>query len=209
MTTELGAKTSYIQPDQITIDFLKSKGIDSFETFATDPGYKFAAEHCFDVSGLTPQLAAPSSVDNVHPVGELLGKPIDQAFLGTCTGGSVPDLAIAAQILKGKKINPRTRLVVVPASKAVLLEAMALGYIQTLVEAGATLVTPGCAACLGTHQGMLAAGENCITSSSRNFPGRMGHNRAEIYVASPAAVAAAALEGRIADPAKYLQVERE
>ena len=204
MTTELGAKTSYIQPDDITMEFMKDKVTHPFEIFNTDPGYQYAAEHTFDISGLTPQIAAPFSVDNVYSVSELAGRPIHQAFLGTCTGGRVEDLAIAAKILQGKTINPHTRLVVVPASKAVLQEAIAQGYLQTLLEAGATFVTPGCAACLGTHQGMLAAGESCITSSSRNFPGRMGHSKAEIYVASPAAVAAAALEGKIVDPTKYL-----
>jgi homoaconitate hydratase family protein len=204
MTTELGAKTSYIQPDHVTLQYLVEKQVRDFEIIETDPGYQYAAEHTYDVSGIGPQVAAPSSVDNVSAVSDLLGVPIDQAFLGTCTGGRVPDLAVAAKILKGKRINPRTRLVVVPASKRVLLEAINLGYIQTLVEAGATLVTPGCAACLGTHQGMLAAGERCITSSSRNFPGRMGHSQAEIYVASPASVAAAALEGKIVDPREYV-----
>ncbi len=106
--------------------------------------------------------------------------------------------------IKGKKVHPGTRFLIVPASKGVLLEAMAKGYMQTLVEAGATFVTPGCAACLGTHQGILAAGETCISASSRNFPGRMGHPKAEIYIGSPASVAAAALEGEIADPTQYL-----
>lgn len=204
MTTEMGAKTSYIQPDEITAEFLKGKVKHEYEVFTTDPGYQYAAEHSFDVSELTAQIAAPHSVDNVKPVGELIGTPVQQAFLGTCTGGRVADLAIAANILKGKTINPKTRFVVVPASKGVLLEAMEKGYMQILVEAGATFVTPGCAACLGTHQGMLAAGENCITASSRNFPGRMGSTKAGIYVASPAAVAAAALEGKIVDPSKYV-----
>jgi 3-isopropylmalate/(R)-2-methylmalate dehydratase large subunit len=204
MTTEMGAKTSYIQPDEITLDFLKNKIKHTYEIFMTDPGYEYAAEHTFDVSELKPQIAAPHSVDNVSDVTEFIGTTINQAFLGTCTGGRVEDLAIAAKILAGKKINPRTRFLVVPASKGVFLEAMAKGYIQALVEAGATFVTPGCAACLGTHQGMLASGETCITSSSRNFPGRMGHSKAEIYVASPAAVAAAALEGKIVDPSKYV-----
>lgn len=204
MTTEMGAKTSYIQPDEVTLAYLDEKGITDYQIFHTDPGYQYAAEHTFDVSGLTPQLAAPHSVDNVKPIGELVGIPVNQAFLGTCTGGRVQDLAIAAKILQGKHIHPRTRFVVVPASKQVFLEAMALGHIQTLVEAGATFVTPGCAACLGTHEGMLAADETCITSSSRNFPGRMGHTQARIYVGSPAAVAAAALEGKIVDPALYL-----
>ncbi len=205
MTTEMGAKTSYIQPDEITLAFLKEKVKHDYEIFTTDPGYKYAAEHTFDVSRLKPQVAAPHSVDNVSDIGEFVGTKINQAFLGTCTGGRVEDIAVAAKILKGKHINLRTRFIVVPASKGVFLEAMAKGYIQDLVEAGATFVTPGCAACLGTHQGMLAAGETCITSSSRNFPGRMGHNKAGIYVASPAAVAAAALEGKIVDPAKYVE----
>lgn len=204
MTTEMGAKTSYIQPDEITFEFLKGKVNHDYEVFTTDPGYQYAAEHTFDVSELTAQIAAPHSVDNVKPVGEFIGTPVQQAFLGTCTGGRVADLAVAAKILKGKTINPKTRFVVVPASKGVLLEAMEKGYMQTLVEAGATFVTPGCAACLGTHQGMLAAGENCITASSRNFPGRMGSTKAGIYIGSPAAVAAAALEGKIVDPSKYV-----
>ncbi len=207
MTTELGAKTSYIQPDAITMEYLNSKGTKDYQIFETDPGYRYAAEHTYDVSELTPQVAAPSSVDNVFPIAAVAGEPIHQAFLGTCTGGRVADLAIAARILKGKTINPRTRLVVVPASKSVLLEAIEKGYLKTLIEAGATFVTPGCAACLGTHQGMIAAGESCITSSSRNFPGRMGHNQAKIYVASPAAVAAAALTGKITDPTPYLNEE--
>ena len=204
MTTEMGAKTSYIQPDDITLEFLRERVERDYQIFTTDAGYQYAAEHTWDVSDLKPQLAAPHSVDNVHPLSEFIGKPVHQAFLGTCTGGRVEDLAVAARIVKGRKVHPATRFLVVPASRGVLLEAMARGYMQTLVEAGATFVTPGCAACLGTHQGMLAAGETCISASSRNFPGRMGHPEAEIYVGSPAAVAAAALEGKIVDPVKYL-----
>jgi len=204
MTTEIGAKTAYIQPDEITLDFLRSRVKHDFQVFSTDPGFKYAAEHTFSVSALKPQLAAPNSVDNVHALEEFIGIPIHQAFLGTCTGGRVEDLAFAAKILKGKKIHKRTRFIVVPASRGVLLEAMAKGIMQTLVEAGATFVTPGCAACLGTHEGILASGENCITASSRNFPGRMGSTEARIYVGSPASVAAAALEGQITDPSKYL-----
>lgn len=204
MTTEMGAKTSYIQPDEITMEFVKEKVTREYEIFTTDPGYQYAAEHTFDVSQLKPQLAAPFSVDNVADVTAFIGRKIDQAYLGSCTGGRVEDLAVAAKILAGKKINSRTRFVVVPASKGVFLEAMQKGYIQTLVEAGATFVTPGCAACLGTHQGMLASGETCITSTNRNFPGRMGHTKGEIFLGSPAAVAAAALEGKITDPSDYI-----
>ena len=205
MTTELGAKTAYIQPDEITLEFLKQRVTHEYEIFNTDPGYKYVAEHTFDVTGMTPQIAAPHSVDNVSPVEKYVGTLVNQAFLGTCTGGRVEDLALAAKILAGKKINPHTRFIVVPASKSVLLEAMANGTMKTLVEAGATFVTPGCAACLGTHEGMLGAGEVCITASSRNFPGRMGSNKANIYLGSPASVAAAALEGKIVDPTEYLK----
>lgn len=204
MSTEMGAKTCYIQPDAVTMEYLKDKVTSDYEIYTTDEGYQYAAEHTFDVSNLKPQLAVPFSVDNVSDVTEFIGRPINQAYLGSCTGGRVPDLAIAAKILAGKKINPNTRFVVVPASKSVFLEAMAKGYIQTLVEAGATFVTPGCAACLGTHEGMLASGETCITSTNRNFPGRMGHTKAEIFLGSPAAVAVAALEGKIADPSNYI-----
>lgn len=204
MTTELGAKTAYIQPDGITAEFLQARGLGDREAVTTDPGFRYADERCFDVTGLTPQVALPHSVDRVADIGEHLGRPVDQAYLGTCTGGRVEDLAVAARILAGRHIHPRTRFIVVPASKAVFLEAMARGYVQTLVAAGATFVTPSCAACLGTHQGLLAPGEVCMTASSRNFSGRMGSAEAEIIVASPASVAAAALEGRVADPTPYL-----
>jgi homoaconitate hydratase family protein len=204
MTTEMGAKTSYIQPDGITHEYLKNRVKQKYEIVNSDPDSSYATVHHYDVSDLEPQLAAPHSVDNVHPIREFMGRAVQQAFLGTCTGGRVEDLAVAARILKGRRIHEGTRFLIVPASKDVLLRAISLGYIQILLEAGATFVTPGCAACLGTHEGILASGETCISASSRNFPGRMGHSKAEIFIASPAAVAAAALEGKIVNPADYL-----
>ncbi|MGB7606108.1 MAG: 3-isopropylmalate dehydratase large subunit [Lutisporaceae bacterium] len=204
MTTEMGAKTCYIQPDEITLDYLKEKVTQEYEIFTTDPGYQYTADLTFDVSDLKPQIAAPHSVDNVSSITQFIGTPINQAYLGSCTNGRVEDLAIAAQILKGKKIHSHTRFIIVPASKNVLLESINKGYVQTLIEAGATFVTPGCASCLGTHEGLLAPGETCITATNRNFPGRMGSNKANIYLGSPAAVAAAALEGKIVDPSEYL-----
>lgn len=208
MTTEMGAKTCYIQPDEVTFAFLEENKVTDYEVFETDSDYRYSTELTFDVTDLHAQIAAPHSVDNVFPLSDYEGEAVHQAFLGTCTGGRVQDLAVAAHILKGRRINPNTRLIVVPASAQVLMEAMEKGYIQTLVEAGATLVTPGCAACLGTHEGMIAEGEVCITASNRNFPGRMGHSKAEIFLASPASVAAAALNGYITDPERYL-VEKE
>lgn len=204
MTTEMGAKTSWIQPDDVTYTFLQDKGIKDYTVYKTDPDFTYYAEHSFDVSSLEPQLAAPHSVDNVAPVSLHAGKAVQQAYLGTCTGGRLEDLTVAARILDGKKIAKDTRLIVVPASKKVLLDAMETGVMQTLVTAGATFVTPGCAACLGVHEGMLASGETCITASSRNFPGRMGSGNAEIFIGSPAAVAAAALTGKLTDPTPLL-----
>lgn len=205
MSTEMGAKASYIQPDAITMEFLNKKVTRAYEIYHTDADFCYADEVSFDVSELKPQLAAPFSVDNVYDLTQFLGRPIDQAYLGSCTGGRAEDIGIAASILKGKKVASRTRFVIVPASKGVFLEAMEKGYVQTLVEAGATFVTPGCAACLGTHEGMLASEETCITTTNRNFPGRMGHTKAEIFLGSPAAVAAAALEGKIVDPMHYVK----
>jgi len=203
MSTEMGAKTSYIQPDEITMEFLEKKVTKEYEIFHTDEDFKYEEEVTFDITNLKPQIAAPFSVDNVFDVSEFIGQEIDQAYLGSCTGGRADDIAIAAKILKDKKVAPRTRFVIVPASKGVFLEAMENGDVQTLVTAGATFVTPGCAACLGTHQGMLTSGERCITTTNRNFPGRMGEVSAKIFLGSPAAVAAAALEGKIVDPTDY------
>jgi 3-isopropylmalate/(R)-2-methylmalate dehydratase large subunit len=204
MTTEMGAKTAWVQPDAVTFAFLKDKGIRDYAVYETDRGFRYHAEHNFELSGLEPQVAVPHSVDNVAPLSGSAGLAVQQAYLGTCTGGRIEDLSVAARIVKGRKVHKNTRFIVAPASKKVLLDAMSTGVMQTLAEAGATLVTPGCAACLGVHEGVLASGERCISASNRNFPGRMGSTGAEIYLASPAAVAASALTGKISDPSPYL-----
>lgn len=210
MTTEMGAKSAYIQPDDVTLDFLKDKVKRDYEPVESDPDFQYAEELFFDVSRIQPQLATPYSVDNVRPLSELVGTPVHQAYLGSCTGGRAEDIAIAATILKGQRVNKNTRLVVVPASQQVYLESLRKGDVETLVEAGATFVTPGCAACLGTHEGILASGEVCIASTNRNFPGRMGHIKSAIYLGSPAAVAAAALNGHITEPSEILaKLEQE
>lgn len=204
MTTEMGCKTSYIQPDAVTMAFLQKHVTRPYKIYDTDEGYPYAAELTYDVSEIPPQVAAPSSVDNVFPLEQYAGTSIDEAYLGSCTGGRLEDLAVAAQILRGKHLPKTTRMIVVPASKQVMEDAMAQGYIQELMTAGCTVTAPGCAACLGVHQGMLAGGEVCISSTNRNFPGRMGHVDGRIFLASPAAVAASAVAGRIADPTAYL-----
>ena len=204
MSTEMGCKASYIQPDAVTMEFLKKNVIRPYKIYETDEDYSYAAELTYDVSAIRPQVAAPSSVDNVFPLEKYAGTSIDEAYLGSCTGGRLEDLAVAARILKGSHLPKTTRMIVVPASKKVMEDAISLGYIQELMSAGATITAPGCAACLGVHQGMLAGGEVCISSTNRNFPGRMGHVDGKIFLASPAAVAASAREGRITDPAACL-----
>ena len=173
----------------------------------TDPGYEYTESYVFDVSALEPQLACPSSVENVHSLASVTAEGmvrIDQGYIGSCTGGREEDLAAAARILKGRHIAPYTRLVVVPASAEVMRSCMAKGYLADLMEAGATIVTPGCGACLGAHEGVLAPGEVCITATNRNFPGRMGSTGAKMYLASPATVAASMITGTITDPRPYL-----
>ena len=153
---------------------------------------------------LEPQVSAPSSVDNVHPISQEAGIPVNQCFIGPCTGGRFTDFAAAASILRGKKIAPNVRLIVIPASDEVLKRCIAEGVLQELLDAGATISTPGCGPCLSAHEGVLAEGEVCVTASNRNFPGRMGHRNAKIYLASPATVAASALTGRLTDPRTVL-----
>ncbi len=157
-----------------------------------------------DASKLSPQIACPPDVNNVVPVEEVEHVRIDQVFLGTCTNGRLDDLAIAANIMQGKTIHPQTRMVVVPASREIYLEAMRLGYLETFIQAGASVGTPGCGPCIGRHFGVLAPGERALTTMNRNFTGRMGDPTAEIYLGSPATAAATALCGHITDPRNFL-----
>ncbi len=156
------------------------------------------------MSDLVPQIACPHAVDNVVDISEVEGTPIDEVYIGTCTNGRYSDLKMAAELLKGKRVSPNVRFIVAPASREVLLKAMDDGIIRTFVEAGAAVVTPGCGPCVGTHNGVPADGERVLSTANRNFKGRMGNPNAFIYLGSPLVAAATALEGRIADPRKYL-----
>ncbi|MFW5928300.1 MAG: aconitase/3-isopropylmalate dehydratase large subunit family protein, partial [Thermoplasmatota archaeon] len=205
MAVEMGAKTSYIQPDEEVLDYVDKRTDREYKVYETDDDFEYSEEFHFDVNDLEPQVAVPENIDNVKPISEVEEIPINQVFLGTCTNGRLEDIKVAAKILKGKRIHPDTRLIVVPASRNVLLEAEREGYMESLVEAGATFTTPGCGPCLGAHEGVLAAGETCVTTSSRNFPGRMGSTEADIYAASPAIAAASALKGKLTDPRPYMQ----
>ena len=207
MAVEMGVKTAYMQPNQDVLDYVSKRAVRPYEVQDTDPGFAYGESHVFDVSGMEPQLACPHSVDNVDTLAHVTANreiKLSQGYIGSCTGGREEDIAVAARIVKGRHIPPYSRLVVVPASSEVMLSCMEKGYIQDLMNAGATITTPGCGACLGAHEGIIAPGETCISSTNRNFPGRMGSNQASIYLASPATVAASIINGRITDPRDYL-----
>jgi 3-isopropylmalate/(R)-2-methylmalate dehydratase large subunit len=205
MGVEMGAKFAIIPADNVTLKWLAGRNKDRkpvLQYADKDAVYSLIRE--YDVSKISPQLAKPHAVDNNAHVEEVSGTRIDEAYLGTCTNGRLEDLTIAAKILKGKKVHPDVRFIVAPASKDIYLAAIKNGIINVLVEAGGSVVTPGCGPCVGTHNGVPSAGEVVISSANRNFKGRMGNPDAFIYLASPATVAASAIEGRITDPRKYL-----
>ena len=205
MAIEMGAKAGLMEADEKTYNWLKLHSDQEFTSVTVDADANYYKVLEFDVANLEPQVAKPHRVDNVAPLSEVKGTPIQQAVLGTCTNGRLEDLRIAASILAGKRIHPDVRFIVAPASRKIYLEAMEEGIIQRLVEAGAAVVTPGCGPCVGTHNGVPSDGETVISTANRNFKGRMGNSNAEIYLASPATVAASALTGVISDPRDFVK----
>jgi 3-isopropylmalate/(R)-2-methylmalate dehydratase large subunit len=200
MAIEVGAKAGIIEPDKKTIDYVKSRTTDEFSLFKSDSEAEYDRTMNVNVNGMSSQIACPDAVDNVKSVSELDDVELDQIYIGSCTNGRIEDLVAAADIIRGKKVNPRTRLVVVPASQEVFIEAMNLGLIQTFAEAGAAIATASCGACYGGHLGVLASGETCLSTTNRNFIGRMGDPNAKVYLGSPTVAAASALTGKITDP---------
>jgi len=202
MGVEMGAKNAVFPVDEITKGYLQEIGVKriSWNPEWADEGATYRQELDWNLAEIVPAIAVPHKVDKYKPVTELAGLEIQQCLIGTCTNGRASDFAVAAAILGGKKVSPDTRLLILPASRTELEEALDAGDIETLVSAGAVLLPPGCGPCLGAHQGCLAPGEKCISTSNRNFKGRMGCKDAEIYLASPATVAATALTGKITDP---------
>lgn len=200
MAAEMGAKNGVVEPDAVTRGWLDGRVKHEYEEIHADPDAAYDRSVEYDVSRLPPQVAKPHTVDNVVPVGEVAGTPINQGLIGTCTNGRQEDLAAAAEILRGKHIASGVRLLVLPASREVLLDAMEQGIITDLITAGATLLNPGCGPCLGAHEGCMAPGEVTISTANRNFKGRMGSKEAFIYLGSPATVAASTLTGAITDP---------
>jgi len=203
MAIEMGGKAGLIAADETTREWLRGRTDRDYPLLAPhNPHYERIVE--IDVSNLQPLVACPPDVNIVHPAGKKEDVKIDQVFLGTCTNGRLDDLEIAANILRGKTIHPEIRMVVVPASREIYLEAMRLGYLEVFARAGASVGTPGCGPCIGRHFGVLAPGERALTTMNRNFTGRMGDPTAEIYLGSPATVAATALTGHITDPRHFL-----
>jgi len=203
MAIEMGAKNGVCLPDDKTFTFLDGRAVNDYTPVFPDADAEYERVLEFDASKLVPQVAKPHTVDNVVSVEDVAGTKIDQALLGTCTNGRLEDLRLAAKILDGKTLAEGVRMLVLPASQEVLEGALKEGLIEPLVKAGAMLLNPGCGPCLGAHQGVLAPGEVCISTANRNFKGRMGSPDAEIYLASPATVAASAITGVITDPREF------
>jgi len=200
MAIEAGAKSGIVPPDDITKNYIQNRVKRGVRFFASDPDASYEAVHTFDVSSLEPQVALPNLPENVRAVSEVKGTPIDQVVIGSCTNGWLSDLRVAGGILKGKKVSERVRLIVIPATQAIYLEALREGLIEIFIQAGAAVSTPTCGPCLGGHMGVLAEGERALATTNRNFVGRMGHPRSEVYLCSPAVAAASAVSGFITAP---------
>jgi homoaconitase/3-isopropylmalate dehydratase large subunit len=204
MAVEMGAKNGVVEPDDKVREYLVGRTSETGEYMRSDPDAWYSDEMTFPVSKLEPVVATPSSVDNVRPVKKEEGVKIDQAFLGSCTNGRFEDLADAARILKGRRVKEWVRMIVIPASREVYSEALKAGLMETFVESGCSIFGSGCGPCPGGHLGVLGDGEVCISTSNRNFVGRMGSKESKLYLASPLTVAASAVMGEITDPRRLL-----
>ncbi len=203
MMAEFGAKNAYLPPDEGVFEYLEPHRTRAYTPLYPDADAEYAAEYTLDVSALEPQIARPHRPDRVVSLSQVAGQPVQQAFLGTCTNGRIEDLRAAAAVLRGQHV--RCRMVIIPASSQVYLQAAREGLIEVFLEAGAAIGTPGCGPCMGNHMGIPAPGEVTISSANRNFRGRMGTPESDVYLASPAVVAASAICGQIADPRELVQ----
>ncbi len=206
LAMEMGVKCAFLPPDGKTAEYLKGRLPDwsRYHEVHADPDARYERRIEVDLAQLEPMVACPHEVQNTKPIGEVVGTHIDQAFLGSCANAKYEDLVVAAGILKGRRVDPGVRLIITPGSKQIMLEAMNSGVLQTLLESGGMVTNPGCGACAGDG-GMLADGEVCLSTANRNFLGRMGSNQSQIYLSSPATLAASAVRGAIADPREFLR----
>lgn len=204
LAMEMGVKCAFIPPDSNTAGYLRDrlKNPERYHPVLADPDAVYEREIPVDLSTLEPMVACPHEVQNTKPIGQVEGTRIDQAFLGSCANAKYEDLVVAARILKGRRIHPGVRFIITPGSKEIMLEAVKSGVAATLLEAGGLFTNPGCGACAGDG-GVMADGEVCLSTANRNFLGRMGSSKAEIYLSSPATLAASAIKGSIADPREF------
>ena len=204
MAIEAGGKAGIFVPDEVTLAYAKARAARPYTPIYPDEGAEYATKIVIDAATLKPVVALPHLPENVKPAAECGEMKINQVFIGSCTNGRLRDMALAAAVLKGRETHPDVRLIVIPASYEVYNESMKRGYIQTFLDAGAVITTPSCGPCLGGHLGILADGERCLSTSNRNFVGRMGSTTSEVVLAGPLVAAAGAVLGRVADPREVL-----
>ena len=202
MAIEAGAKNGIFPVDDLTLDYIKERSTRQPKVYEADPDAEYTRTITINLSTLRPTVAYPHLPENTHPVEDARNIKIDQVVIGSCTNGRISDLRVAAEIMKGKHVAKNVRVIVIPATQKIYLEAMEAGYLRTFIEAGAVVSTPTCGPCLGGYMGILASGEKCVSTTNRNFIGRMGAIDSEIYLASPAVAAASALTGFITDPSE-------
>ncbi|MBI3998958.1 MAG: 3-isopropylmalate dehydratase large subunit [Armatimonadetes bacterium] len=204
MAVEAGGKNGIMEPDDVVLDWVRPRAKRPFEAVYADRGAEYTKVFEYETSGMEPVVSAPSSPGNVVPVREAAGVPVDQVFIGTCTNGRLEDLRVAARFLEGRKVHPRTRMLIIPATPNIYRQALEEGLIRIFIDAGAAVSASTCGPCIGGHMGVLAAGEVCVSTSSRNFVGRMGHRESKAYLSGPAVAAASAVLGRLAHPDEVL-----
>jgi len=200
MAIEAGGKNGIIAPDETTIGYVKERAKRPYRIYRSDDDARYVEVREYDVSKIEPQVAFPFKPENTKPISEVGNISIDQAVIGSCTNGRLEDLRLAAHVLKGRKVHPYVRLIVIPATQQIYMQALREGLVEIFIEAGGAVSTPTCGPCLGGHMGVLAKGERAISTTNRNFRGRMGHPESEVYLANPAIAAASAVLGRIGSP---------
>jgi 3-isopropylmalate/(R)-2-methylmalate dehydratase large subunit len=200
MAIEAGGKNGIIAPDEVTMEYIKSRAKRPYKLYTSDDDAKYERVIEYDVADIEPQVAFPHLPENTKPISEVGTVEIDQSIIGSCTNGRIEDLRIAAKVLQGHKVHPDVRLVIFPGTQEIYKQAMKEGLIELFIDAGGAVSTPTCGPCLGGHMGILAKGERSISTTNRNFVGRMGHPESEIYLSNPAVAAASAILGRIAGP---------